>query len=182
MVNKKVWLGVAINGTDAGRITIELFTDTVPKTAENFRALCTGEQGTKQVPGSTKPVKLSFAGSLFHRVIPGFMLQGGDITDNNGKGGVSIYGKTFPDENFIHKHKDPFMLSMANAGPNTNGSQFFITVAPTKWLDNKHVVFGKVVGGTDVVKAIEKLGSGNGKTSKEIKIYGAGEVYEQAEE
>jgi peptidylprolyl isomerase len=163
--NPKVALDVTIDGKPAGTITIELFADTVPKTAENFRALCTGEKGTGK---SGKP--LSYAGSPFHRIIPGFMIQGGDFTRGNGTGGESIYGEKFADENFTHKHTGPGILSMANAGPNTNGSQFFITVAETPWLDGKHVVFGKVVDGMDVLKAMEEQGSRSGQTRTDVTL------------
>nr|WP_281349837.1 peptidylprolyl isomerase [Marichromatium bheemlicum] len=147
-------MDVSIDGEPAGTITLELFADTTPKTAENFRALCTGEQGEA----------LAYAGSPFHRIIPGFMIQGGDFTNGNGTGGRSIYGERFPDENFEHRHNRPGMLSMANAGPDTNGSQFFITLVPTPWLDGKHVVFGQVVDGIEVVKAMEAQGSRSGRT------------------
>ena len=171
MNNPRVFFDVSIGGQPAGRVVMELFADQVPKTAENFRALCTGEKGTGK---SGKP--LHYQGSVFHRVIPQFMLQGGDFTRGNGTGGESIYGEKFEDENFKLRHTGPGILSMANAGPGTNGSQFFICTVKTSWLDGKHVVFGQVVEGMDVVQAVEKVGSQTGKTSKEVKIEKSGQL------
>ena len=163
-MSNNVFFDITINGESAGRIVFKLFDDVVPKTARNFRELATGEHG------------FGYAGSPFHRVIPQFMLQGGDFTNENGTGGKSIYGEKFEDENFQLKHDRPFLLSMANAGRNTNGSQFFITTIVTDWLDGKHVVFGEVVEGQDIVKKIESLGSPSGRTKGDIRVAKSGVV------
>merc|ERR1712198_467339 len=166
-----VYFDMTIGGQSAGRITMKLHGET-PKTSENFRCLCTGEKGMGR---SGKP--LHFKGSSFHRVITQFMCQGGDFTRGNGTGGKSIYGEKFADENFTLKHTGPGVLSMANAGKNTNGSQFFLCTATTQWLDGKHVVFGEVTKETmPVVSAIESYGSDSGKTSKKIQIIECGQL------
>ena len=171
MANPVVYFDMTIGGADVGRIEMTLRADVVPKTAENFRALCTGEKGTGP---SGKP--LHFKGSSFHRVITEFMCQGGDFTKGNGTGGESIYGQKFADENFKLKHTGPGILSMANAGPNTNGSQFFLCTVKTDWLDGKHVVFGSVTKGMEIVKAIEAVGSSSGKTSKPVMVADSGQL------
>ena len=171
MGNPTVFFDMTIGGKPAGRMTFELFADVVPKTAENFRALCTGEKGAGR---SGKP--LHFKGSSFHRVIPGFMCQGGDFTRGNGTGGESIYGEKFADENFQLRHKGFGTLSMANAGPNTNGSQFFVCTADTQWLDGKHVVFGMIKEGQDVLKSIEAVGSQSGQTKAPVVIADCGQI------
>ena len=170
-ITSQVFFNVSIGDEDAGRIVIGLFGEDVPKTAENFRCLCTGEKGLGKLGKS-----LHYKGSIFHRVIPQFMLQGGDFTNGNGTGGESIYGEKFQDEAFKFQHDAPGLLSMANAGPNTNGSQFFITTIETPHLDGKHVVFGRVMEGLDVVKRIEANGSRSGATRATITIRDCGEL------
>ena len=170
-VTNKVFFDIEIDGKAAGRVVFGLFGETVPKTTENFRALCTGEKGQGN---AGKP--LHFKGSHFHRIIPGFMAQGGDFTNGDGRGGESIYGARFNDENFKLKHTKPNLLSMANAGPNTNGSQFFITFKETPWLDGRHVVFGEVLEGMDIIAELEKIGTGSGSTKKKAVIADSGEL------
>ncbi|OWM75209.1 hypothetical protein CDL15_Pgr023730 [Punica granatum] len=172
--NPLVFLDISIDEDPVERIVIELFADVVPKTAENFRALCTGEKGV----GSTTGKPLHYKGTHFHRIIKGFMAQGGDFSKGNGTGGESIYGGKFSDENFKMAHDGPGLLSLANSGPNTNGSQFFITFKRTPHLDGKHVVFGKVVKGMEVVKKMEQVGTGDGKPMRPVKIVDCGETSE----
>ena len=162
-VHSTVYFDISIGGADAERIEFELFEDT-PKTSENFRQLCTGEPG------------FGYEGCKFHRIIPGFMAQGGDFTKGNGTGGKSIYGGKFDDENFIYTHDTPGLLSMANAGPNTNGSQFFLTFIPCDWLDGKHVVFGRVSKNLELLEKLEAKGSDSGKPSVSIKIVSSGQL------
>mmetsp|Transcript_10859 Transcript_10859/g.12407 ORF Transcript_10859/g.12407 Transcript_10859/m.12407 type:complete len:491 (+) Transcript_10859:87-1559(+) len=174
----KVFFDMEIGGESIGRIEMELFKDTVPKTAENFRALCTGEKGKCKTPGNEEK-DLTYKGSTFHRVIKDFMIQGGDFTNGNGTGGESIYGSKFDDEDFASKHTQAGLLSMANSGPNTNGSQFFITTKDTPHLDGKHVVFGRVVKGMDVVRKIESTETGaSDKPKQDVVIADCGELKE----
>lgn len=167
----RVFFDIKIGQQDAGRIAFELFDDVVPKTADNFRALCTGEKGIGQ---QGKP--LTYKGSIFHRVIKQFMIQGGDFTAFNGTGGESIYGEKFPDENFELKHDRPFLLSMANSGPGTNGSQFFVTTVATPHLDNKHVVFGEVINGKSIVRKIENMATASDKPKTDVTVVNCGEL------
>jgi len=163
-MSDNVYFDISINNEPAGRIVFNLFDDVVPETARNFRELATGQHG------------FGYAGSSFHRIIPEFMLQGGDFTRGDGTGGKSIYGEKFKDENFQLKHDRKYLLSMANAGPNTNGSQFFVTTVVTSWLDGKHVVFGEVVEGSDIVDKIESYGTRSGAPKAEVKITASGTV------
>jgi cyclophilin family peptidyl-prolyl cis-trans isomerase len=169
----KVFFDVSIGRNAPSKVTFELFNDVVPKTAENFRALCTGEKGMGR---SGKA--LHYKDSKFHRIIPKFMIQGGDFTHGTGVGGESIYGNKFNDENFNVRHENAGLLSMANAGPNTNGSQFFITTVPCPWLDGKHTVFGQVIEGMDVVKKIEACGTQSGQPRETVTIVNCGEITE----
>ncbi|MFJ9561271.1 peptidylprolyl isomerase [Streptomyces fuscichromogenes] len=163
-MSDNVYFDISINDQPAGRIVFSLFDKVVPDTARNFRELATGQHG------------FGYAGSGFHRIIPQFMLQGGDFTRGDGTGGKSIYGEKFKDENFELKHDRPYLLSMANAGRNTNGSQFFVTTVVTSWLDGKHVVFGEVVEGQDIVDKIEGYGSQSGSPKAKVEITASGTV------
>ncbi|XP_042495552.1 peptidyl-prolyl cis-trans isomerase-like [Macadamia integrifolia] len=174
--NPRVFFDISIGDTPVGRIVFELYADVTPITAENFRALCTGEKEDE----SGKP--LHYKGSTFHRVIPRFMCQGGDFTAGNGTGGESIYGYKFPDENYVRKHTGPGILSMASSEPNLNGSQFFICFAKTQWLDGKHVVFGHVTQGIEVLTLIEEVGSRSGRTSKPVVIVDCGQIPQENNE
>jgi len=168
-ITSRAYFDVTINGKDAGRIVLGLHGNVVPKTVQNFEKLC---QGTSVSPMTGE--RLAYQGSTFHRIIPNFMIQGGDFTHHNGTGGTSIYGPKFSDENFTLKHTGPGILSMANAGPNTNGSQFFICTAKTPHLDGRHVVFGVVEDGWEVVKKIESFGSRSGSPAARITIQRCG--------
>ncbi|KAK9038782.1 hypothetical protein V6N11_023635 [Hibiscus sabdariffa] len=179
MVNPRCYLDISIGGELEGRIVVELYKDVVPKTAENFRALCTGEKGI----GPNTAAPLHYKGVRFHRIIRGFMIQGGDISAGDGTGGESIYGLKFEDENFELKHERKGMLSMANMGPNTNGSQFFITTTRTSHLDGKHVVFGKVLKGMGVVRSIELIATEDGDyPTQDVIIEDCGEIPEGADD
>merc|ERR1711907_688233 len=166
----RCFFDMTADGAGIGRIVMTLRADAVPKTAENFRALCTGEKG------------FGFKGSGFHRVIPNFMCRGGDFTNHNGTGGKSIYGNKFADENFQLKHTGPGILSLANAGPNTNGSQFFLCAAKTDWLDGKHVVFGEIIEGMGLLDRMEAQGSKSGKTKAVVRIEDCGVMASKEEE
>ncbi|XP_068651802.1 peptidyl-prolyl cis-trans isomerase CYP21-1-like [Aristolochia californica] len=171
-ITHRVYLDVDIDGQHAGRIVIGLYGNVVPKTVENFRALCTGVMGK----GHSRK-NLHYKGTPFHRIISGFVIQGGDIIYGDGRGSESIYGGTFPDENFKIKHSYAGVVSMVNTGPNSNGSQFFITTVKTSWLDGEHVAFGKVIQGMDTVYAIEGgAGTYNGKPRKKVEIVDSGEI------
>jgi len=177
VINPQVFLDISIDGERLGRFVIELFNDKYPRTCENFRLLCTGEKGIGK-----KGFPLHFKGCTFHRVIRDFMLQGGDFTNHDGTGGESIYGEKFEDEGFDYKHDCKGMLSMANSGPNTNGSQFFITATATPHLDGKHVVFGKVIQGIRLVDILQEVETENDKPIKDVKIEDCGEIIEESSE
>ena len=164
-----MFFDISIDSKPAGRLVFELFKKDVPKTSQNFLEFCKGYK-------SNDKVTLSYKNSIFHRIIPSFMCQGGDIINGNGTGSVSIYGQKFADENFKHKHDKPGLLSMANSGPNTNGSQFFITTVECPWLDGKHVVFGKLTDGVKVLNAMEAQGSSSGRTKTKVEIADCGEL------
>lgn len=162
MLLPQVFLDITTDGEMLGRLVFELRADVVPRTVENFRALCTGEKG------------YGYKGSKFHRIVPTFTVQGGDFTRGNGTGGRSIYGDKFADENFVLKHSGRGVLTMANSGPNTNNSQFMLTVTKTEWLDGKQVVFGQMIKGDEVLKKMEAMGTQSGKTLKEVRIANCG--------
>ncbi|XP_072283990.1 peptidyl-prolyl cis-trans isomerase-like [Pyxicephalus adspersus] len=164
MTLPRVFFDITIDDEPVGRIVMKLKSDIVPKTANNFLALCTGSHG------------FGYKGTLFYKIIPGYLCEGGDVTNNDGTGGKSIYGEKFADENFILKHNRAGILAMANSGPDTNGSVFFICTSKTDWLDGKNVVFGSVVQGIDVLLLMEKCGSSKGKPSKKVVIADCGQL------
>mmetsp|Transcript_8964 Transcript_8964/g.13386 ORF Transcript_8964/g.13386 Transcript_8964/m.13386 type:complete len:194 (-) Transcript_8964:31-612(-) len=170
-ITNVVYFDLAIQNKDVGRVIFGLYGKDAPKTVQNFRGLCTGEYGK-----NAERIPLHYSGSHFHRIIPGFVVQGGDFIKGNGKGGESIYGKEFKDENLDLSHSGPGVLSMANSGPHTNGSQFFITLTETPWLDGKHVVFGEVLEGFEVVKMIEEEGTEEGVPKNKVWITDSGEL------
>lgn len=170
-ITNKVFLQIAIDGEMIGKVAIGLFGNVVPKTVENFRQLCTGEAGVGK-----SGVPLTYKASKFHRIIPGFMCQAGDFTSGDGRGGESIYGERFDDENFRVKHKEAGYVAMANAGPGTNGSQFYVISAATPHLDGRHVVFGKVLAGMELMRRVEAVGSDSGAPSSEVEIVDCGEL------
>ena len=176
MKNPVVFMDIEIDGVGIDRVTFELFKNIVPNTVENFRSLCTGERGDTLTTGIKASQLLTYNGSGFHRVIPEFMIQGGDFTNYNGTGGLSIFGGRFPDENFTVHHKEPFLLSMANSGKDTNRSQFFITLVECPWLDGKHVVFGKALTGQNWLKKMETYGSDSGKKTTKMTIKNCGQL------
>ncbi|KAL5752888.1 hypothetical protein ACOSP7_023075 [Xanthoceras sorbifolium] len=179
MGNPRCYLDISIAGEVEGRMVVELYKDVVPKTAENFRALCTGEKGI----GPHTASRLHYKGVCFHRIVKGFMIQGGDISAGNGTGGESIYGLKFEDENFKLKHERKGMLSMANTGPDTNGSQFFITFTQITHLDGKHVVFGKVIKGLGVLRAVELVATEEGDhPAQDVLIVDCGEIPEGSDD
>ena len=168
-ITKKVYFDVAVDGGKLGRVVFGLYGKEEPKTVANFMALSVGDLKSK-----LNGEQMAYKNTVFHRIIPGFMAQGGDFEFGNGRGGESIYGKKFDDENFDVGFERPYQLAMANAGPNTNGSQFFVTFKKTDWLDGKHVVFGEVLGGKDVIDAMEKFGTGNGNPTAKVTVIDAG--------
>jgi len=169
----RCFFDITISGTKVGRIVFELFADITPNTCENFRALCTGEKGLGKKTG--KP--LHYSGTVFHRVVKDFMVQSGDFSEGNGKGGESIFGGMFDDENFDVKHDSPFLLSMANKGPNTNGSQFFITTQPAPHLDNIHTVFGHMISGKEIISEVEGLQvDKKNRPLVDVRIFNSGEI------
>ena len=169
--NPRVFLEISIDGEKQGRIIIELFADKVPTTCENFRVLCTGEKGVGR-----SGAKLHYKGCKFHRIIPHFIVQSGDFVKNDGSSNECIYGPKFPDENFVVKHSEPGIVSCANSGRNSNGCQFFITLIKAPWLDGRHVAFGKVVEGMDIVEKIQGCGSSSGSPKQTVEISDCGEL------